>query len=136
MSFHTIGYQVANNYLQASFTLDQNRFHNLLSENVQMQHTTNGDECKAIGRNKVMAIYKEKFFYSTSDFDIQEVTIRSNNLQPEFICKVSENKNEGNEKYRVEFQDHTILHLIAVEGEWKVEKIITQVSKKILSANI
>ncbi len=80
-----------------------------------------------------MAIYKEKFFDVTSDFDIQEVTIRSNELQPEIICKVSENKKEANEKYRAEFHDHTILHLVHEEGDWKIGKIISQVSKKKLS---
>jgi hypothetical protein len=131
-SFNTIGYHVANDYLQSSFMLDQERFRNLLSENVEMQHITDGQEYKEIGRDQVMAIYKEKFFDSTNNFDIQKVTIRSNNLQPEFTCKVSENKKEGNNEYRAEFKDHTVLHLINEKGEWKVKNIITQVSKKIL----
>lgn len=133
MTFNTIGYQIANDYLQASFKLDAEAFHNLLAENIEMQHTTNDHEYKEAGRAKVMAIYKEKFFNVTSNFDVQEVTIRSNALQPEFTCKVCETKKEGQIEYRAEFIDHTILHVVREDDKWKIAKIVSQVSKTILS---
>ena len=135
MSFNTntIGYQVANDYLQSSFTLDREKFQSLLSKDVEMQHITDDHNDRVIGRDKVMALYKKKFFDVTSDFDIQEVNIYSNGLQPKFKCKVSENKKEDNQNYRVEIHDQTTLHLVEEEGKWKIKKIIAEVSKKILS---
>lgn len=135
-SFNTIGYKVTNAYLQSCFSLDEKSFYNLLSENVEVVHITNDQERKEhkeIGRDKVMNLYKRQFFDVTRDFDILEVTIRSNELKPEFICKVSENKSDSKEKYKAEYLDKTKLHIIDEKGEWKIEKLISEVTKKILS---
>jgi len=129
----TVGFQAVSHYLESCFTLDLERFKSLLAENVELCHTNNQAHA-VIGRDKVMEVYKELFFDVTSNFDIQEITIRSNELQPEFFCRVVEDKKWANQPpYRAEINDHTILHLTKEQGTWKIAKIVAHVSLKILS---
>lgn len=135
-AINTIGYEVADNYLQALYTLDADRFCKLLSPNVEMVHITNDQEYAAVGREKVTAIYREKFFNVTSDFDIRSGCITSNGLQPNLDCEVVETKKEEGNVYRAKFIDRTTLQILQEEGEWKISKITSKVTKEILPLKV
>jgi len=132
MSLNMTGYEIANSYLQAQFSLDIEKFSKLLTKDVELQLTSMGHVCRTMGKDKVTAIFKKKFFDDTSDIDVEHIIVYVGITNLEVISRVVETKQEANESYRAEFNDRTLLYLAKEEDEWKIEKIISQISMKTL----
>lgn len=137
MSWNTIRYNMDNRYITTSFDLEYDQFNLLLANDVEMHHVTKSkDEEKVYeekGKDNILPLYKAKLFDNTQDFDVRDVHFISNNLQPHIDCVVREIKIKEGKTYQAEFHDITTLHLKEESSVWKISKIITEVTKTILS---
>ena len=124
------GYQMVLDYLKTSFELDSKGFEALLSENVEMKFIATDNQVIVVeGIEQVMNMFQNKFFQVTTDFNVQNVNIISNELTPVFTVKVFETKKQeidGETLFtRVLIVHHSRLTLVSEDNKWKISHIAT-----------
>ena len=121
-------YDMAQAYLRTSFALDAKGFEALLSNDVTIEHSTNGKlQFSLSGKEAVMKKMMEVFFNVTSNFHIHNVKIDAKGLESRFLVNVEETKQEKSEKTRYRFSH--LCELTLKEDTFKIAKIVNIVAK-------